>query len=103
MTANGHGLLPWRTSNLVNVRRPSGVTYFKTPRGRPEPWQQTDVVRRFRRRIQFKISPRLWRSNSLRVALSTLLDRILYKLDYKWCHQIYLLASSKLLDRRIES
>ena len=29
MAHNDHGLLPWRTSNLVNVRRPSGVTYFK--------------------------------------------------------------------------
>src|SRR5438045_8204281 len=47
MAANDHGLLPWRTSNLVNVPRPSGVTYFKTPRGRTEPWQQTDVGCRF--------------------------------------------------------
>jgi hypothetical protein len=44
VAGNDHGLLPWRTSNLVNVRRPSGVTYFKTPRGRAEPWQQTDVI-----------------------------------------------------------
>ena len=47
MAHNDHGLLPWRTSNLGNVRRPSGVTYFKTPRGRAEPWQQTDVGRSF--------------------------------------------------------
>jgi hypothetical protein len=33
VAANVDGLLPWRTSNLVNVRRWSGVTYFKTPRG----------------------------------------------------------------------
>ena len=44
LAANDHGLLPWRTSNLVNLRRPSGVTYFKTPRGHAEPWQQTDVT-----------------------------------------------------------
>jgi hypothetical protein len=43
IAANVQGLLPWRTSNLVNVHRPSGVTYFKTPRGRAEPWQQADV------------------------------------------------------------
>src|SRR5947207_15110777 len=37
MAGNDHGLLLWRTSNLGNVRRPSGVTYyFKTPRGRAE-------------------------------------------------------------------
>jgi len=45
MAYNVQGLLPWRTSNLVNVPRPSGVTYFKTPRGRKEPWQQANVGR----------------------------------------------------------
>jgi len=43
ITHNVQGLLPWRTSNLGNVRRPSSVTYFKTLRGRAEPWQQADV------------------------------------------------------------
>jgi hypothetical protein len=36
MAGNDHGLLPWRTSNLVNVRRPSGLTYLDKPRGRAE-------------------------------------------------------------------
>jgi len=40
ISANDHGLLPWRTSNFGNVRRLGGVTYFKMPRGRAEPWQQ---------------------------------------------------------------
>jgi hypothetical protein len=45
LAPNVQGLLLWRTSKVMNVRSPSGVTYFKTPRGRAEPWQQIDVVR----------------------------------------------------------
>jgi len=37
IAANVQGLLPLRTSKVMNVRRPSGVTYFKTPQGRTEP------------------------------------------------------------------
>ena len=42
---NVQGLLPWRTSNIMNVRRPEQRNFFiGRCEGRTEPWQQTDVM-----------------------------------------------------------
>ena len=50
LAGNDHGLLPWRTSNIMNVRRPEQRNFFiGRCEGRAEPWQQTDVIGRSRR------------------------------------------------------